>query len=142
VNWLEQISKGQKHKTMFIKYIKYILFMSSKQRYPMRSLVVEIQGARRATCEKFEIPLNRSEKVITQNDMHKIHSMDQPKNLTQCTCTYLISNELQILILNHSCCDRLCFISSTSGHDLPFGECNKLDWGGDYSGPVKGQSLN
>ena len=38
-------------------------------------LVVEIQGARRATGEKFEIPLNTSEKVITQNDVDKIHSI-------------------------------------------------------------------
>jgi hypothetical protein len=30
----------------------------------MRLLVVEIQEARRATVEKFEIPLNKSEKVI------------------------------------------------------------------------------
>ena len=57
------------------KCIKYILFMGSKQRYLMRPLIVEIQGARRATGENFEIPLNKSEKVITQNDVDKIHSI-------------------------------------------------------------------
>jgi hypothetical protein len=63
-NWLEQIGKGQKHKTTCKKWIKCILFMGSKQRYLVRPLIVEIQGAQRTTCEKFEIPLNKSEKVI------------------------------------------------------------------------------
>ena len=63
-NWLEHIGEGQKRETTCNKYIKYILFMGSKQRYLMRPLVVEIQGARGATGEKFEIPLNKSEKVI------------------------------------------------------------------------------
>jgi len=64
VNWLEQIGKGQKHKTTCTKRIKYVLLMGAKQRYLMRPLVVEIQGGLRATCEKFEIPLNKSKKVI------------------------------------------------------------------------------
>jgi hypothetical protein len=38
--------------------------MGCKQHYQMRQLVVEIQGTRRVTGEKFEIPLNKSEKVI------------------------------------------------------------------------------
>ena len=63
-NWLEYIGEGQKRETTCIKCIKYILFVGSKQRYLVRSLVVEIHGARRATGEKFEIPLNKSEKVI------------------------------------------------------------------------------
>jgi hypothetical protein len=49
--------------------------MGSKQRYLVRPLVVEIQGARRATGEKFEISLNKPEKVIAQNDVDKIHSI-------------------------------------------------------------------
>ena len=64
VNWLEHIGEGQKRETTCTKCIQYTLFMGSKQRYLMRPLVVEIQGARRATGEKFEIPLNKSEKVI------------------------------------------------------------------------------
>jgi len=65
MNWLERIGKGQKHKTMFTRCIKYILFVASKQRYLMRPLVVEIQGARRATGLKIRNPLNGSEKVIS-----------------------------------------------------------------------------
>jgi hypothetical protein len=55
-NGLEQVGKNLKHKTTGTKYIKYILFMGSKQRYLMRPLIVEIQGTQGATCEKIEIP--------------------------------------------------------------------------------------
>jgi hypothetical protein len=44
-NWLEHIGEGQKCETTCNEYIKYILFMGSKQRYLMRPLIVEIQGA-------------------------------------------------------------------------------------------------
>jgi hypothetical protein len=55
-NWLEHIGEGQKHEKTCIKCIKYILFVGSKQRYLMRSLVVEIQGARRATGKNSKFP--------------------------------------------------------------------------------------
>jgi hypothetical protein len=47
--------------------------MGSNQHYLMRPLVVEIQGARKVTGEKFQIPLNKSEKVI---NVDKIHTID------------------------------------------------------------------
>jgi hypothetical protein len=42
VNWLEQIGKGHKHKTTYIKCFRYILVMGLKKRYLMKPLVVEI----------------------------------------------------------------------------------------------------
>jgi hypothetical protein len=67
-NGLEQIGKNLKHKTTCTKCIKRILIMGSEKRYPMRPLIVEIQGTQGATCEKIEIHLNKSEKVINSKE--------------------------------------------------------------------------
>jgi hypothetical protein len=46
------MGKGHKLKMMWINYIQYIPLIRSQQNWLMSSLVVEIQGCRRAMGEK------------------------------------------------------------------------------------------
>ena len=104
--------------------------MLLKSLHDNASLLLSYEGTYVQICEGVKHLINWIYCVHRTAWPYNIN-MDQLKNLTQCTCIYLIANKLWIPVLNHIHNWQLDPFQALFilGHDLPFNWSEKLDWG-------------